>query len=49
MIMDIGLIDEKVKTRKSSSKKGRFVLAGILLFLSLFVASQTEKDSKSAK
>ncbi|MDR1068403.1 MAG: hypothetical protein LBL36_04060 [Clostridiales Family XIII bacterium] len=47
--MEIGFIDEEVKERKSSSRVGRFLLAGILLLVSLLVAREQRAERKTVK
>jgi hypothetical protein len=47
--MENEFFNDEIKKRKSSPKMGRFVFAGILLFLSLFVAKEKKAEKGSAE
>jgi hypothetical protein len=47
--MESGFFNDEVKTRKTRPKRGRFVLAGIILLLSLLVAKEKKAGKESAE
>jgi hypothetical protein len=45
--MENEFFNDEIKKRKSSPRIGRFLFAGILLFLSLFVAKEKKAEKES--
>ncbi|MDR2611032.1 MAG: hypothetical protein LBC58_06205 [Clostridiales Family XIII bacterium] len=47
--METEFFNDEIKKRKKPQRTGRFLLAGILLFLSLFIAKEKKADKESAE